>query len=259
MKRVMLYIFLSFVFSWAIPKPMESIENYNVIMIHGAYGSNKGIENCSDSYAIEAAFATKYFSTSEKAANIGYYNESGRLTYWLDSLVFEDYSYDSMGNPYIDDEYLNASPYIYSWRAFTNPANSSINNAHELGDRKWNDCGKRRALVEEVQEIKSSFFDSVEKKFIYGQIALDSIRNYPDLYRQLPSRYILIGHSMGGVVAREYVQNSDYYHGDVDKVITLDSPHKGYRFKNGQNTSGSKRSKSKCNRYFKTNGRASRL
>ncbi|SKA22838.1 esterase/lipase family protein, partial [Fibrobacter intestinalis] len=37
----------------------------------------------------------------------------------------------------------------------------------------------------------------------------------------------LIGHSMGGVVAREYTQNSDYYHGDVDKVITLDSPHEG--------------------------------
>jgi hypothetical protein len=23
---------------WATPKPMESIENYNVMMVHGAYG-----------------------------------------------------------------------------------------------------------------------------------------------------------------------------------------------------------------------------
>lgn len=23
---------------WSIPKPMESIENYNVMMVHGAYG-----------------------------------------------------------------------------------------------------------------------------------------------------------------------------------------------------------------------------
>ena len=30
---------------------------------------------------------------------------------------------------------------------------------------------------------------------------------------------------MGGVVAREWIQNSDYYHGEVDKVITLDSQH----------------------------------
>lgn len=27
---------------WSIPKPMESIENYNVLMVHGAYGWNKG-------------------------------------------------------------------------------------------------------------------------------------------------------------------------------------------------------------------------
>ena len=46
-------------------------------------------------------------------------------------------------------------------------------------------------------------------------------------YRQLASRYILVGHSMGGIVSREYVQNSDYYHGDVDKIITLDCPHEG--------------------------------
>ncbi len=52
------------------------------------------------------------------------------------------------------------------------------------------------------------------------------MRNHPDLYRQLASRYILIGHSMGGVVSREYVQG-DFYNGDVDKIITLDSPHEG--------------------------------
>ena len=52
------------------------------------------------------------------------------------------------------------------------------------------------------------------------------MRNHPDLFRQLASRYILVGHSMGGVVSREYVQ-SDYYNDDVDKIVTLDSPHEG--------------------------------
>ncbi|OWV25196.1 hypothetical protein B7988_12060 [Fibrobacter sp. UWB1] len=52
------------------------------------------------------------------------------------------------------------------------------------------------------------------------------MRQYPDLYRQLASRYILIGHSMGGVVSREYVQGN-FYNGDVDKIVTLDSPHEG--------------------------------
>ena len=122
--------------------------------------------------------------------------------------------------------------YVYNWRAFTNPANNSINNAKELGLRTWNKdkkIGKRRALVEEAQEVKASLKVSKNgKDYLYvGQAALDTIRRNSDLYRQLASRYILIGHSMGGVVAREWIQNSDYYHNEVDKVITLDSPHEG--------------------------------
>ena len=120
--------------------------------------------------------------------------------------------------------------YVYNWRSFSNPANSSKNNAYELGDRTWNKDGKfgrRRALIEEAQEVKAVFFNPSTGRNDSGQIALEIIRKNPDLYRQLASRYILVGHSMGGVVAREWIQNSDYYHGEVDKVITLDSPHEG--------------------------------
>lgn len=86
--------------------------------------------------------------------------------------------------------------------------------------------------MEEAQEVKSKIFnecnvgDSVVVDSIVGQQALKIIRQNPDLYRQLASRYILIGHSMGGVVSREYVQGN-FYNGDVDKIITLDSPHEG--------------------------------
>jgi len=44
---------------WSIPKPMESIENYNVMMVHGAYGKYndkgklQGFEPGSYSQAIE--------------------------------------------------------------------------------------------------------------------------------------------------------------------------------------------------------------
>lgn len=223
MKKIISLLILGINICWAHPKPMEAAPYYNVIMVHGAYGSDKGIENCSSEFATEAAFSTKYLSTSEDAANIGYYDDKGRLTYWLDSLIFEDYVYDANGAPYIDESHKKTSPYIYSWRSFVNPANSSINNARELGDRKWHGCGHRRALVEEVQEVRSN-----------GQENLAKMRKDPDLYRQIPSRYILIGHSMGGVVSREYVQNSAYYHDDVDKVITLDSPHEGTGALNAQ-------------------------
>lgn len=125
---------------------------------------------------------------------------------------------------------------MYAWRAFTNPANSSKNNAVELGDRTWNKDKKfdgRRALVEEAQEVKAIItqevvtdsgirIDTTEN----GQTALEIIRQNSDLYRQLASRYILIDHSMGGVVSREYVQGN-FYNGDVDKIIALDRPHEG--------------------------------
>ena len=229
MKNLLLLVIAFAIGCWAVPKPMESVANYNILMVHGAYGSDKGIENCSDETP-EAVNANVYLTTNEEGANIGYYHKQGRLTSWLESLVFEDSTvYDSI-NPF-----AQGTPYIYSWRAFTNPANSSLNNAREMGDRMWNaktngnlKFGKRRALFEEAQEVKARFAvdENDSTKDLHGQTALDSIRKYPDLYRQLASRYILIGHSMGGVVSREYVQGN-FYNGDVDKIITLDSPHEG--------------------------------
>ena len=45
MMKTLFYIVIALtVGCFAIPKPMESIENYNVLMVHGAYGSNKGID-----------------------------------------------------------------------------------------------------------------------------------------------------------------------------------------------------------------------
>jgi len=43
---------------------------------------------------------------------------------------------------------------------------------------------------------------------------------------EVPKKFILIGHSMGGLTARDYITGS-FYQGDVDKLITLDSPHEG--------------------------------
>ena len=47
MKKIFLLIVLFSITCWSIPKPMETIANYNVLMVHGAYESGKGIENCS--------------------------------------------------------------------------------------------------------------------------------------------------------------------------------------------------------------------
>ncbi|MDY6329890.1 MAG: hypothetical protein SPL52_00140 [Fibrobacter sp.] len=38
MKKILVMVMALAIVSWSIPKPMESITNYNVIMHHGAYG-----------------------------------------------------------------------------------------------------------------------------------------------------------------------------------------------------------------------------
>ena len=219
-KKVLWLILLTFICeSWAVSRPMETIENYNILMVHGAYGSDKGIKA---NTGLKEADSTSEFLGK---ATLGSYTSDSRITKWLATTIFEEPDIGGKRNP--------SNAYIYNWRSFTNPANSSLNNAFELGNRKWNAStngesrfGKRRALLEEAQEVKASFYDKNIPGDIYGQIALDSMRKYPDHYRQLASRYILIGHSMGGIVSREYVQG-DFYNGDVDKIITLDSPHEG--------------------------------
>ncbi|WP_407441690.1 LamG-like jellyroll fold domain-containing protein [Fibrobacter sp.] len=216
-KHIVVLLILSMVVdSLAVPKPMESIENYNVLMVHGAYGSDKGIS--ADSKLKEADSTGAFLGD----ATLGSYTSDNRITKWIATNIFEEPDVAEKRNP--------SNAYIYNWRSFTNPANSSLNNAYELGQRTWNKgngkFGHRRALMEETQEVKASFYDANIPGYISGQIALDSIRHHPDLYRQLASRYILVGHSMGGVVSREYVQGN-FYNGDVDKIITLDSPHEG--------------------------------
>lgn len=42
MKKLLVLVMVWAIVGWAIPKPMESIENYNVMIVHGAYGSEKG-------------------------------------------------------------------------------------------------------------------------------------------------------------------------------------------------------------------------
>jgi hypothetical protein len=36
MKKILIAALLLAVFCWSIPKPMESVENYNIVLVHGA-------------------------------------------------------------------------------------------------------------------------------------------------------------------------------------------------------------------------------
>ncbi len=196
-------ISLSFLFLCVVlyATPMESLSEYNLVLVHGA-GSHWGGLDCENTTYSEAA------KTKNRIGGIGKDGSSAtgmikELKPWMQDTLF-------------NGDYENL---VYLQRPFTNPANSPSNNGNEIGKRTWggkNGCSDRRSLFEESQEI-----------YVGGQKTLKDLRTDSlDSYRKIPSRYILVSHSMGGVASREYVQGN-FYNGDVDKFIMLDSPHEG--------------------------------
>ena len=231
MRKILCAIIAIIGILYAGPRPMESLNHYNVVLVHGAAPEEKGFEsecNSDNIYDANTMMSGHFASPQTIASQLGgaagmlgdYENEGEKkLTYWLDSAVFEDYRYRN-GKIYMDSTNYRKSPYIYIQRSFTNPAESPAHNAHEIGDRTWkgdNKCSVRRSLFEEAQEVRAGGQDSLRNKR----------ESQGSLYRTIPSRNILIAHSMGGVASHEYVTDTSVYNDDVDKVITLDSPHEG--------------------------------
>jgi len=216
MLRFLIPSLLFIALSWAA-KPMEPLTNYNVILVHGAADNqNNGFE-CKDAQKSPYDMIDKYSSNprgepwqiGNAPGMIGSYESSDKLTYWLDTKIFEN---SGSLKDRID------STHIYLQRSFTKPAGSPRDNGNEIGYAKWK-CGERRSLIEEAQEVRAK-----------GRTNLSNLRKDVTLRDKLPpSRNILIAHSMGGVASREYVQG-DNYNEDVDKVITLDSPHEGKEY-----------------------------
>ena len=54
MKLYLSILLCAVVFSWSIPKPMESVTNYNVLMVHGAYASDKCFDLLTNNYKLTA-------------------------------------------------------------------------------------------------------------------------------------------------------------------------------------------------------------
>lgn len=211
-KLIALAIIVASSFGLLFAKPMEALSRYNVVLVHGAAPESEGFEDQCDGTVSSAwdfynAWATDTTGNAPEkfgkaAGMLGVYNQEDdtKLTLWLDSAVFED-------------TITYGSDYIYIQRAFANPAASPAHNAHEIGDRTWkgnNNCSVRRALFEEAQEVRAHGQDSLKDR------RTDTVGFS---YRSIPSRNILIAHSMGGVASHEYVTDTDVYNDDVDKVI----------------------------------------
>ncbi|PBC72748.1 esterase/lipase family protein [Fibrobacter intestinalis] len=226
MKRIVCYIAL-ITFSICFGKPMESIERYNIILVHGAADSLSGM----DCKANDLYEAYSYYNPDkdEVFGRIkGYVQESGAL-WWKDESRSTATGMMKTLPDWINEKILDGDVNdrfgIYLNRPFLNPANTPIVNGGEIGNRKWkgrDNCKVRRSLLEEAEEMRSHGRDSL----LLLRKGASIYRGYEDSVGYHTHRNILIAHSMGGLASREYVQGDDY-NGDVDKVIMLDSPHKG--------------------------------
>lgn len=112
MRNTLFLLLCLYVGCFAIPKPMESIENYNVLMIHGAYGSNKGID---ENKNLKEADSTSEFLGK---ATLGSYTSNDRITKWLGFNVFEESDIGSKRNP--------SNAYIYNWRSLAFAADENV-------------------------------------------------------------------------------------------------------------------------------------
>ena len=85
MKRLIIILLVTVSACWSVPKPMESIGNYNVMIIHGAYGKDKGFLDEKDTN--EAFYAE---GTLENGATLGAYGNSDRITNWVSTKILEE-------------------------------------------------------------------------------------------------------------------------------------------------------------------------
>lgn len=131
--RIILYAIIAIVgIVYAVPRPMETLNRYNVVLVHGAAPETQGFESECNSGAIRDAYTitTNYIVKPDSFGwNLGDavgmlgaydrtfnpnkdedYNERSakKLTFWLDSAVFEDYQYQN------DKIYMDSTNYRFS-------------------------------------------------------------------------------------------------------------------------------------------------
>ena len=156
--------------AFALAKPMESLERYNIVLVHGAADSLSGMD-CS---AADLKSAYSYYDIAPDTLKRidGYYHISWDPK-WND-LTHKDTSrstaagmmktlYIWMAESLFDG---NPSP-VYLNRPFKNPANTPVVNGGEIGNRTWkgtDKCSVRRSLTEEAQEVRAGGQNSLQMK-----------------------------------------------------------------------------------------------
>jgi len=227
----------------AAPPPMEPASRTLFVFVHGINPRRVGaienvhwsrnVERCSGPsrdeppYCLPESYCVPRSEMLGKAAGV-----------WLNDI--ENEPSDSSLFCTLKDDLFQRN---YSLRAFTDPGASPVDLAHEVGDREWSRVvgdltlrphvleAMRRHLEDRRDKARSrsgglsGFEADLLRMHPNGPIESFAgiVEAWPD---SVPSRLVVFAHSMGGLSTREYLM-SDFYKGDLDKVITFDTPHAG--------------------------------
>ena len=228
-------IIVLFVLAWASvlwgALPMENVGRYNIVLVHGAADRWGGMdcengERATGNYYKEAyedrqGVVSDLSSCRPDSIEVPDIGNPGAMkdsvftrcdtAYYIPSRIGGIKNRDKVSSAVgmvkeveqlLRESIFDTPEATFLQRPFVHPAGSPADNGDEIGQSNWkgeNKCSARRSLIEEAQEFKAQGQDSLRK---YRE-------NANDEYRTIPSRNILIAHSMGGVASREYVQ-SDY-------------------------------------------------
>lgn len=222
--------------------PLESYKRYMIVLVHGV-GSNTMIPheytaNPKEDEKEDAPRKSAIWDNSKDDilsenwfGNIGGHLQSRGL---LGHVVWYDF-YEPWKSPILDK---------------SGSTNYGVSLSQYLGDRNMqnNPMGlphKNGSFGRTAQSFwLEKFFPNIVNSNNYVTYGNDGSKSFLELAQvdwslwnqvqqqagfnneEKPKKYLLIAHSMGGLTTRDYI-TGDFYKGDVDKLITLDSPHEG--------------------------------
>lgn len=220
----------------ALPVPMEPAERTLFVFVHGINPRSSGaIESGDPCTAFSALFPDRPCPKSDYCVDYDDRKGDAALVWLrdLDENPSEEAIFCSLNKRIFERRQ-------YSLRSFSDPGESPVLLAHELGDRTWknDEAGLHSHVTEAMRRYLNNRRDSAIKKAtrtefeqklceLYPMGSVQNLRPIFDAYPDsVPSRVVVLAHSMGGLTTREYLA-SDYFNGDLDKVVTYDSPHGG--------------------------------
>lgn len=152
--------------SYSQKAPMEALNRYNIIMVHGAADASSGVD-CNSAEILDAwTTYDNYINDPTNKASwqvggspgmLGSYEKRSGITSWIDSAVFEDHN-------------AKGSDYVYLQRSFMNPAAAPSTNGKELSLQclgRWRRVFKWMFLLPNggtlYPKVSSQFPDKEEK------------------------------------------------------------------------------------------------